>query len=563
MCNSCCRCSLGAGARSCGACSRHASSLGYLAVVVLSTVLAGVLKYAVAPALVLAASDPASATGAMLEAGAADLFYAVSDCVGRVEAWNYTFVGAGSNASSTGSLTAAAGGGVVFQQNLQTEVTQLGLCVGNFFVMRVSFALCVFYAVMALATWCAPLFHNGQWASKGFLYALALAGVFFVPNAFFYGYAHVARGMSFLFILLQMVILVDFAFDWQEDFQQKMEYFDGGVGPALAGGGDDDEVNTAGTVCCIPAKSLGCVQVGYVVISVALVIGAIVGSVLLYVFYQGCDSNIAIVTLTLLFGLILVVTGPMACASPQGEDRSIGVLVPAVVFNTCVYYAFSSVRNNPDGDCNPSKASANPDAGTVVLGLCVSALSLAWVTLRTAQNARGVLATTAEARNETAPAAASETTTKKTKKKKKKKKKQQKTSATATSNELEGPVSSSSSEEEDDMEGGGGGVASVEIEADTAADSAAPVTADERATQNKQIWLFHVIMLFGAFYLAMILTQWGDYTGLTADENIANQYTSLWVNAAGGWVAYLLFTWIRVAPICCPSREFSDVRDGF
>ena len=129
---------------------------------------------------------------------------------------------------------------------------QLGLCVGNFFVMRVSFALALFFSIMALATWCAPLFHNGQWYSKGFLYAVALVGAFFVPNTFFYGYSHFARVLSFLFILLQMVILVDFSFDWQEDFQQKMEFFDGGVGPALSGDKDDDI--SAGTVCCVSLR---------------------------------------------------------------------------------------------------------------------------------------------------------------------------------------------------------------------------------------------------------------------------------------------------------------------
>ena len=42
-----------------------------------------------------------------------------------------------------------------------------------------------------------------------------------------------------------------------------------------------------------------------------------------------------------------------------------------------------------------------------------------------------------------------------------------------------------------------------------------------------------------------------------AEENEQNQLTALWVNAVGGWVAFLLFAWIRLAPRCCPSRDFS------
>ena len=91
-------CSVSA-SRSCGSCSRHSSTLAYLIIVVLSTVLAGVLKYAVAPALVVVASDPESSTGAMLAPSnaTANLFYAVADCVARVDAWDYAYFGGVNN----------------------------------------------------------------------------------------------------------------------------------------------------------------------------------------------------------------------------------------------------------------------------------------------------------------------------------------------------------------------------------------------------------------------------------------------------------------------------------
>ena len=174
----------------------------------------------------------------------ASMFYAVADCVTRVDAWNYTYLGEINSTETSSShgpaAPAAVETGVVFQQNLQSEVTQLGLCVGNFFVMRVSFALALFFSIMALATWCAPLFHNGQWYSKGFLYAVALVGVFFVPNTFFYGYSHFARVLSFLFILLQMVILVDFSLHVR-GLSAKDGVLRWGRGPALSG--DKDETS--------------------------------------------------------------------------------------------------------------------------------------------------------------------------------------------------------------------------------------------------------------------------------------------------------------------------------
>merc|ERR1712054_483522 len=58
-------------------------------------------------------------------------------------------------------------------------------------------------------------------------------------------------------------------------------------------------------------------------------------------------------------------------------------------------------------------------------------------------------------------------------------------------------------------------------------------------------WLFHLIMAFGAVYVAMLLSDWGNGTGMTREENDATAYTAMWVNAIGSWCAYFLFMWIR------------------
>lgn len=519
-----------AATRRCGACRRHTSTFAYLSLIVLSVAVAGVLKFSVAPLLVV-------------DDDAGSLFYAVSDCATRVGAWAH-------NRSADRDLA---------DQDL------IALCVGNYFVFRVSFALTAFFLFTTLATACGPLFHNGQWVSKVVVYVVFLVGAFFVPNDVFYGFSYFARIMSFLFILLQMVILVDFAFDWHEDFQLKFEQLE----DAQTNGGGDDGDGRRVKVCCVPC-GLGGARVCYLAISFVLIAGAITGSALLYIFYEGCDANVAIVTMTLLFGLVAVITGPIQCGGghkdddDSGYDGSIGLLVPAVVFCTCVYYAFTSVKNNPDPSCNPTKtAEGNNDAGAIVLGLLVSAFSLSWVSLRTAQNARGVLSTESDE-----PGANQIRQEKKTKKKKnKQKKKQTAKKQHAGANELDG---------DGDVEAGGparssgaagaAGVEAMEIEMDDEDGGGAETeeeTEDEVQTQNKMVWLFHAILMCGALYLAMVMTKWGDYTGHTSEENEANQSTALWVNAVGGWVAFALFAWIRVAPSCCPSRDFNDVRAGF
>jgi len=82
-------------------------------------------------------------------------------------------------------------------------------------------------------------------------------------------------------------------------------------------------------------------------------------------------------------------------------------------------------------------------------------------------------------------------------------------------------------------------------------------------TEARQMWVFHLVMVCGALYLAMLLTQWGAFTGETKAENDSALRQAMWVNGIGAWVAMLLFFWMRFAPIICPSRDFSDAREGF
>merc|ERR1712188_19360 len=89
------------------------------------------------------------------------------------------------------------------------------------------------------------------------------------------------------------------------------------------------------------------------------------------------------------------------------------------------------------------------------------------------------------------------------------------------------------------------------------------LTKEDEDDKDRYHWLFHLIMAFGAVYVAMLLSDWGNGTGMTREENDATAYTAMWVNAIGSWCAYLLYTWIRFAPLCCPSRDFNVEREKF
>ena len=100
------------------------------------------------------------------------------------------------------------------------------------------------------------MFHNKIHST---LYFLLLIGSFFIPNDFFYAYSYVSRIGSLLFILLQMVIMVDFAFDWHEDFLIKIEKCENQEGEA-----NDDGTHVR--ICCCSCGLAG-VQAIFLIVS--------------------------------------------------------------------------------------------------------------------------------------------------------------------------------------------------------------------------------------------------------------------------------------------------------
>jgi hypothetical protein len=89
-------------------------------------------------------------------------------------------------------------------------------CVGNYSVYRLSFSLFAFFGTICLASLCTSAVHAGLWCVKIVAFFVLIVGTFFIPNEFFLGYEHFARVASCLFLVLQIVILIDFVYDLDE-----------------------------------------------------------------------------------------------------------------------------------------------------------------------------------------------------------------------------------------------------------------------------------------------------------------------------------------------------------
>lgn len=234
-------------------------------------------------------------------------------------------------------------------------------CLNNQATYRISFGSFLFFLIMGIATYVpstdSDAIHLDWWCIKlvGFPALIALG--FLIPNGFFDVYAEIARVVSGLFLLLQVIILIDFAHDLHEILTHANEE-DGGM-----------ENMTGGERALYLGFAFSCVLV------------SIIGSILLYVFYPPCTQNTAFITLSLVVGLVLF------CIS-LSEKVDVGILPPAVVFLYGVWLTFTALMSIPGEDCNLPESSG---WFQLILSTIVTIFSVTYVSGQTAAKAPGVL----------------------------------------------------------------------------------------------------------------------------------------------------------------------------
>jgi hypothetical protein len=98
-------------------------------------------------------------------------------------------------------------------------------CTGNAAVYRLSFGTTAFFVLVMLATFCSNQAHANWWCVKIPLYLLCNIGAFFLPNSGFHdsGYAWASRVLSVFFLLLQILILIEFGYNWNASWLIKSD----------------------------------------------------------------------------------------------------------------------------------------------------------------------------------------------------------------------------------------------------------------------------------------------------------------------------------------------------
>ncbi|KAK9879794.1 hypothetical protein WA026_006854 [Henosepilachna vigintioctopunctata] len=265
------------------------------------------------------------------------------------------------------------------QQKTWDSVTKLTYdcngIVGYLAVYRVCFALCLFFLFMALImigvkTSRDPRagIQNGFWGIKYLLVIGVTIGAFFIPEGAFFGSVWMYFGMigGFMFILIQLILIVDFAHSWAESWVENYE---------------ENE-----------SKGWYAALVGATLFMYGL---TITGVVLLFVFFSksdGCGLNKFFISFNLI--LCLVVSIISILPSVQEKLPRSGLLQSAVVSLYTIYLTWSAVANSPDANCNPGlvnlvtgdkKTSGNFDSESII-GLVIWTCCVLYSSLRTASS---------------------------------------------------------------------------------------------------------------------------------------------------------------------------------
>uniref|UniRef100_A0A8C1ASL1 Serine incorporator 2, like n=2 Tax=Cyprinus carpio TaxID=7962 RepID=A0A8C1ASL1_CYPCA len=169
--------------------------------------------------------------------------------------------------------------------------------------------------------------QNGFWFFKFLILVGITVGAFFIPDGTFHDvWFYFGIVGSFMFILIQLILLIDFAHSWNEVWVRNAE---------------------EGNSKCWFSGLLF-----FTILHYALAFAAVV---LFYLYYTKPD-NCAEHKFFISFNLILCVIISVVSILPKVQDASpqSGLLQSSIITMYTMYVTWSAMTNNPNRECNPS-----------------------------------------------------------------------------------------------------------------------------------------------------------------------------------------------------------------
>ncbi|KAG7202801.1 hypothetical protein KM043_009962 [Ampulex compressa] len=374
--------------------------------------------------------------------------------------------------------------------------------VGYLAVYRICFIISLYFFLMSVIMIRvkssndprAPI-QNGFWAIKYLLIIGGIIGAFFIPEKSF-GTTWMYFGMigGFLFIIIQLILIVDFAHSWAD---------------AWVGNYEDTE--SKGWYAAL----LGATLLNYTI--------ALVGVVLLYTYFghmSTCSLNIFFITFNLILCIIISIVSILPFVQ-EHQPRS-GLLQSSVVSMYVVYLTWSGISNSPDHFCNPGFFAMIPGKSVdtqsqvaldkqSIIGLIIWFSCVLYSSLRTASKSAKI---------------------------------------TMSENILvkdNGAVRNAGDQSLIGNEEG--------RTADSESGNEAKVWDNEEEKVAYSWSFFHLMFALATLYVMMTLTNW--YQPNSDLEYFNSNNASMWVKIISSWMCMGLYVWSLLAPAVLRNRDFS------
>ena len=173
-----------------------------------------------------------------------------------------------------------------------------------------------------------------------------LIGFFYTTSTDMLNYAWFARFSAFLFLIYQQIILIDFAYNWNQSWVAKSEAAD----------------NYSWLYALLGTSFL-------------FFSGSIVVIGFMFKYFYGCSENDAILIITVVLSVFSVAL--QVFVSETGS-----LLVSSVVCAYATYLCYASVTLNPANTCNPTLAT-NYQSVAQGVGIAITIISLAYTAYST------------------------------------------------------------------------------------------------------------------------------------------------------------------------------------
>uniref|UniRef100_A0A672IT94 Si:ch73-267c23.10 n=1 Tax=Salarias fasciatus TaxID=181472 RepID=A0A672IT94_SALFA len=346
--------------------------------------------------------------------------------------------------------------------------------------------------------------HNGFWFFKIAALVAVIVGAFYIPDRpFTYVWFMVGSAGAFFFIVIQLVLLVDFVHSWNESWVDRME-----------------TGNSRGWYAALLAVT----SLNYILSFTAVALFSV-----FYTKPDGCSINKFFISFNMLFCLAASVVSVLPRVQ-ESQPRS-GLLQSSFITLYTMFLTWSAMSNEPDRTCNPSLLSilAGPTPAplevenqtAVVIESEEPALTSPYLQWWDAQSIVGLIIFVLCILYSSI-----------------------RSSNTSQVNKL----TMASRDSAILAEGGGGPVRSE------TAGGPRRVEDNERDMVQYSYSFFHFMLFLASLYIMMTLTNWYSPD---ADYTITSKWPAVWVKISSSWLCLLLYVWTLIAPMLLTNRDFS------